>query len=242
MEKNMMEEIFMEMLEKTAEAGEVSQKLADDLLAEGIIIKDEENFDPLADDDEEDSRWDCDYLAFSSRTKRGRRHDGKKNAKKHNKRIYEPEEIARYAWSDKAWLNEYRGITPVFHGKDEPVAFIRKSSHYARAKKFWKKVDHRKLRHQKLSDWEQIEIANSGEEFSMNYSWAILKRLAEAEENPHLMTPISQLDEFGLGEYKMWLNVQIKVREYNLLGISFKIQDLEKERDKIIRELYELYG
>ena len=62
---------------------------------------------------------------YLDKDRRAVRVEGKAKAKRRNKRLYNPNDVIN--WGSSAWYNEFRGITPVFHGEDEPVAFIKKS-------------------------------------------------------------------------------------------------------------------
>ena len=90
----------------------------------------------------EDEEIIADHIKAKNR--RAVRVEYKKNAKIRNKRTYDPSNVRH--WSTKAAYNEFRGITPVFHGQDEPVAFIKKS-HKNVPQQTWVKIQNRKERY-----------------------------------------------------------------------------------------------
>ena len=86
---------------------------------------------------------------IKAKNRRAVRVEDKKNTKIRNKRTYDPSDVRH--WSKKAVYNEYRSITPVFHGQDEPVAFIKKSRKNVTAQTF-NKVANRKIRYTKIHE------------------------------------------------------------------------------------------
>lgn len=62
---------------------------------------------------------------IKAKNRRAVRVESKKNVKIRNKRTYDPSDV--HHWGKKAVFNEFRGITPIFHGSNEPVAFVKKS-------------------------------------------------------------------------------------------------------------------
>lgn len=91
---------------------------------------------------------------LAAKDRRAARFERNKDQKKRNKRLYDPSNVTH--WSKKAEYNVFRGITPVFHGEDEPVAFIKKSRKNG-TKQLLDKIDNRKIRHEKLPEFEAEE-------------------------------------------------------------------------------------
>lgn len=104
---------------------------------------------------------------LAAKDRRAARFEQKKDQKKRNKRLYDPSDVTH--WAKKAEFNEFRGITPVFHGEDEPVAFIKKSRKNG-TKQLFNKVDNRKIRYEKLPEFEEDLIDKDTGEVFMEYT------------------------------------------------------------------------
>lgn len=87
------------------------------------------------------------YNHNAAKDRRAARFERNKDQKGRNKRLYDPSNVSH--WGKKAAYNEYRGITPVFHGENEPVAFIKKNRKNG-TKQTMNKVANRKVRHKKF--------------------------------------------------------------------------------------------
>ena len=90
---------------------------------------------------------------LAAKDRRAARFEQKKDQKKRNKRLYDPSNVTH--WGKKAAYNVFRGITPVFHGEDEPVAFIKKSRKNG-TKQLLDKIDNRKIRHENKVRYEKL--------------------------------------------------------------------------------------
>lgn len=86
---------------------------------------------------------------YNAKDRRAVRVEDEKKAKKYNERLYNPADVIK--WGEKAEFNVERGITPVFHGEDEPVAFIKKSTKNL-TKQTMNKVANRKVRYQRFEE------------------------------------------------------------------------------------------
>ena len=78
-----------------------------------------------------------------------------KNKKLRLEKLYNPSSVIRYAHRASYDRDDAIGVVPVFHGKDDPVAFIKKGKKNV-TKQTLNKVANRKLRYQKVVAPEPI--------------------------------------------------------------------------------------
>ena len=94
--------------------------------------------------------------AYDRKDRRAVRIDRNKNQNERNKRLYDPSNVTN--WSKKAAYNEFRGICPVFHDEDEPVAFIKKSRKNG-TKQMMDKIENRKIRYERFEEpMPEVEV------------------------------------------------------------------------------------
>jgi hypothetical protein len=258
---DMMGEIFSQILAETAKAGEVERKMIEDNLFFGDTTDDDADgaTDFVATDFDD---ADFGYLDFSFRAgkmKHGNRVHQKDSKKNRNKVLYDiRRKVSRYAHRDFYDHDDKTNISPVFHGKDVPVAFIKKSDpSYASVKKILKKSEIRKLRHKKLDfdteDFAELDfIFEPDTEYVEGWpqkrpelmditDFSVLYALDNGRRNPHLMTKISELSE-GIHEYKAWITAQIMVCQFDIAWLNGEIEALEIRREQTMKELRDLLG